>query len=62
MKRKEGESFDNYRQRRKEEAAKVKSHLKGRVIWPSAIFGTAVKQYINGNPYYVNGEHRVRLA
>ena len=42
-KRKENESFEDYKKRRKEEKKKLKSRMKGKVVWESGKYGTFVK-------------------
>ncbi len=39
-KRREGETFEAYKQRVKEQNQMVKEHLKGEMFWPSFVSGT----------------------
>jgi len=47
MKRKEGESYKDYKERRKKENEELKGRLKGERVWPGE-WGTYIKQ-IHGN-------------
>ena len=47
MKRKEDESYEDYKERRKKDNEKVKAKLKGARVWPGE-WGTYIKQ-IHGN-------------
>jgi len=40
MKRKEGEDFEDYRERRLKEQKRLKVYLRGRVFWDSKNLGT----------------------
>lgn len=43
MKRLDGESYDDYRERRTKATKALKKYLKGRVWWDSKNFGTYVR-------------------
>ena len=43
-KRKDGESFPDYKKRQGEENKRIKKYLSGRILWDSSHMGTAVRK------------------
>lgn len=54
-KRKDGESYEEYKVHRKREGQLLRIKLRGRTFWP-AHWGTVYKVNTGGRNYYVNKE------